>query len=133
MLILVGKAGVGKTAVREELAERLSLRSLGPDDFPGRWRDVYAELNDSCILECCQIPAAVRQRMNGATIVELVAPDSVRHQRLKQQGLSSLDIARRLVENRNGSLGYEERIEPTMIVETTEPPAVVAERIVKRL
>ena len=133
MLVLVGKAGVGKSAIRALLAERLGRPSLGPDDFPGRWDDVFLRLDDSCILECCQIPQ--RMRITDADeIIHLTAPTEIQKERLEQQGgLNPLEIARRLIENPRGDLGYDMDIRPTMTVEVTGTPDEAVAEIVERL
>lgn len=129
LVIIVGQAGVGKTAVRGPLAERLGVRGVGPDDFPRRWDDVYWQLDAyPCVLECCQIPRAVRKRLTGDhTIVELQAPDDVRRARLEQQGLNEATIGERM--EQAGEIAYGEDLEANLVLDATEEPQVLVDRI----
>jgi hypothetical protein len=119
-VILVGATGVGKTTIRHPLAERLGVRSLGPDDFPNRWDDIYWQMDRyPFVLECCMIPRAVRKRLDGReTIVELVAAECVRHERLVLQGIDADTIQQRLSQA-TGRLGYQDAIIPHLTLDTS--------------
>lgn len=121
LLIIVGKPGVGKTAVRDLVAEQMGLTPLGPDDHPSRWDWVIRQVdcNPRPLVECCKVPRSLRARMDTrATLVELVASEEAQRHRLQQQGLDTETVQRRLTED--GAIGYEIRLTPNLTVDVTD-------------
>jgi hypothetical protein len=133
LVIIAGAAGVGKTAVRHELYGRLRWPTFGPDDFPYRWNDIYPKMDrpGPCVIECCKVPRAVRERMatRESVVIELRAPEAVRRSRLAHQGLRAKVMADRLAEG-EGDLGYQDPLEPDLQLDATGPPGEMVDQIV---
>ncbi len=124
-VILCGPSGVGKTAIRQALAPRLSAASLGPDDFGGEWSALYAELDlsDRAVVECVALPRALRRRQTDrrALVVKLTAPRPVLEQRLRDRGEKPETIATRLSEDTD--IGYGDHVIVNLTVDTTQAGA----------
>lgn len=128
-VVLCGPSGVGKSTLRQLLAEKTGAVSLGPDDFEGDWSAVYSALDraDRAIVECCRLPRALRDRAQkrGARIIELSAPEQVRMRRLIDRGETPTAVRSRLAED-TGGLGYEDEVMPNLTLDATEDPEALA-------
>ena len=125
LLVIVGQAGVGKSAVRQALADRMDVPSLGPDDFEGGWPDLYARLDKAhtAVVECCRIPGALEQRManRGATVIKLTASAGVRRERMLGRGDTSSTVTERLAEV--ADIDYSGRLRPDLVLTTDKATA----------
>ena len=134
-IILAGESGVGKTTIREQLARKLNAPTMGPDDYDGGWRELYDDLDyaEAAIVECVRLPYGLRRKMKEreAKVVELKAPAEVRERRLQGRGEPDDVIDQLMVPS--GGLGYEDHIEPDLVLNTDRPAEDVAAEIVERL
>ncbi|HYI80019.1 MAG TPA: hypothetical protein VEW67_04090 [Thermoleophilaceae bacterium] len=135
-VILCGPSGVGKTAIRQALAPRLSAASLGPDDFDGDWSALYAELDlsDRAVVECVALPRALRRRWTArrAIVVKLAAPRPVLEQRLRERGEDAATIVTRLREDTD--IGYGDHVIVNLTVDTTlAEPVELAKAIAEQI
>jgi len=107
IVVLVGPSGVGKSAVRTELAPRLGYTSLGPDDFMGRWETLFLRLDvvPHAVVECVSLHRGLRDRMKQrrTTVVELTAPLPVLAKRMESRGESAAVVDKRLGESNDYS------------------------------
>lgn len=91
LVVIAGRAGVGKTATRHALGTLLEARTLGPDDYAGDWSTLLEHLDaehGTVIVECVRIPRALLARLGtrGGTVVELTATETTRRERLLTRG-----------------------------------------------
>jgi broad-specificity NMP kinase len=91
LVIICGQAGVGKSAVRDQVASVLRCRSFGPDDFLGDWNPIYEGVDRAVrsVVECVALPRALRARIarfGGAFVVHLTAETETRRRRLLERG-----------------------------------------------
>jgi len=126
---------VGKTTIREHLARNLNAPAMGPDDYDGGWRELYDDLDyaENAIVECVRLPYGLRRKMKEreAKVVELKASPEVREQRLKGRGEPDDVIDQLMVPS--GGLGYEDHVEPDLVLNTDRPAEEVASEIAERL
>lgn len=125
LVVLVGLSGTGKTAIREQLAARLGVQSLGPDETS--WQDIHDRLPQGGVVETARIPGRLARRVGGlgGLIVKVTAPTEVRAERLRQRGETDSTIRARLAET--DAITYEEQLEPDRTVSTaTATPAQIA-------
>lgn len=123
-IILVGPAGVGKTAIRAHLAPLLKVVSLGPDDFGGDWHALYQILDNvpSAVVECCIASGTLLRRGDdrGMFIVEVSLDEETRRRRLSSRGESEMRIEHFMAEPKR--LGYERHVVPHLTVDASCDP-----------
>lgn len=127
-VILVGQAGVGKSAIRKHLAPLLDAVALGPDDFSSDWPALYARLDQSphAVVECCIVPGRLAERaeQRGVFIVELTLSDSMRRDRLEQRGHAPEAIQTFMAQTRR--LGYEHPVYADLTLDAGANPQQTA-------
>ena len=130
-VILCGASGVGKTAVRKQLAPLVRMASLGPDDFGGNWNALYDKLDasDHAVVECCKIPGALLRKAEdrGVVIVQLTTTPEIRARRLATRGEPAQVVRQRMAED--PGIGYDAPIHTDLSLEASADPAELARRI----
>ncbi len=117
--------------MREKLGRLLNAPTMGPDDYDGGWRELYRDLDyaEGAVVECVRLPYGLRRKMKEreAKVIELKAPDNLREQRLRARGEPQDVIDQLMVPS--GGLGYEDHIEPDLVIQTDRPARELAEHI----
>lgn len=124
LVILVGLSGTGKTAIREQLAARLGVQSLGPDELG--WEAIHQRLDRGGVLECVRMPGSLVRRVAGLNgkVIKVTAPPELRADRMRRRGDDESKVAKRVAEL--DALSYEDPVEPDKVIESIGPPAQIA-------
>lgn len=124
LVILVGLSGTGKTAIREQLAARLGVQSLGPDEMT--WTEIHERIDRGGVLECARIPGRLARRVGGlgGLVIQVTAPPELRADRMRRRGDDEETVAKRLAEI--DAISYEDPIQPDKTIQSIGPPAQIA-------
>lgn len=135
-IVICGDPGVGKTAVRKNLAAALNIDGMGPDDL-GSWDNVYARLDqaDGAIVECVRLPRTLRRKVleRQAVVIQLTATETTRRQRLKQRGESDTTVQAFLADDGAG-IGYHHHVTVAFTLSTDNRDAEqIADDLARRI